>query len=223
MSESATEVLCRMLDELGVEWKDGDAAYEIEWSTPDGRYCSAMYWKPTFSVLISHCTPEQAIAATLGDGEYELKMDELLCRLTNGKWSKSRSYSVDFMVGCVDEAYEDAMLDGKLTAEQVHDAIFNGSVYASYDGAQYYASGINMQAIADELNATTGGMEDDGLPSVEWGRIVTGLIAAHYDNDEERFRERAVKTAKMYDERGKYEVAEYITARYCPSTAFVPM
>lgn len=40
-----------------------------------------------------------------------------------------------------------------LTAEQVREAIFAGSVYASYDGAQYYANGINMQAIADELNA----------------------------------------------------------------------
>lgn len=41
---------------------------------------------------------------------------------------------------------------GTLTAEQVRTAIFNGSSYASYDGAQYYANGINMQAIADELN-----------------------------------------------------------------------
>ena len=47
-------------------------------------------------------------AATLGDDEYESRMDELLCRLTNGMWSKSRSYSVDFMVGCIDEAYEEA-------------------------------------------------------------------------------------------------------------------
>lgn len=45
---------------------------------------------------------------------------------------------------------------GTLTAEQVRMAIFKGSVYASYDGAQYYASGIDMQAIADELNAELG-------------------------------------------------------------------
>ena len=43
---------------------------------------------------------------------------------------------------------------GTLTAEQVRSAIFNGSSYASYDGAKYYADGIHMQAIADELNAT---------------------------------------------------------------------
>jgi len=65
---NATDELRALLDERGVEWKDGDAAYEIEWSTPDGRHCSAMYWKPKFTVLISGCAPEQAIAATLGSG-----------------------------------------------------------------------------------------------------------------------------------------------------------
>lgn len=69
---SATDELRKLLDERGIEWKDGDAAYEIEWSTPDGRHCSAMYWKPTFTVLISGCTLEQAIAATLGGGECEV-------------------------------------------------------------------------------------------------------------------------------------------------------
>ena len=42
---------------------------------------------------------------------------------------------------------------GKLTAEQVRKAIFDTSAYASYDGSRYYADGISMQAIADELNA----------------------------------------------------------------------
>ena len=41
---------------------------------------------------------------------------------------------------------------GTLTADQVREAIFSGSAYASYDGAKFYADGINMQAIADELN-----------------------------------------------------------------------
>ena len=45
------------------------------------------------------------------------------------------------------------MSTNELTADQVRDAIFNGSVYASFDGAKYYADGISMQAIADELNA----------------------------------------------------------------------
>ena len=67
MSDNRMTELRKLLEERGIEWKDGDAAYEIEWSTPDGRRCSAMYWKPTFTVLISGCTPEQAIAATLGN------------------------------------------------------------------------------------------------------------------------------------------------------------
>ncbi|MBR2881591.1 MAG: hypothetical protein IKB96_04415 [Prevotella sp.] len=48
------------------------------------------------------------------------------------------------------------MSTNKLTAEQVREAIFNGSSYASYDGVKYYADGIGMQAIADELNAKLG-------------------------------------------------------------------
>ena len=44
-----------------------------------------------------------------------------------------------------------------LTAEQVEKAIRDCSIYASYDGCTYYASGIRLQAIADELNAAMGG------------------------------------------------------------------
>lgn len=51
------------------------------------------------------------------------------------------------------EAWNMRATGGTLTAEQVRKAIFNGSSYASYDGAQYYANGIDMQAIADELNS----------------------------------------------------------------------
>lgn len=49
-------------------------------------------------------------------GEYEARMDELLCRLTNGKLSKSRSYSVDSMISCIDEAYEEAYAGDSATA-----------------------------------------------------------------------------------------------------------
>lgn len=104
--------------------------------------------------LESLVTAEE-IAATLGDGDYELKMDELLCRLTNGRWSKSRSYSVDFMVGCVDEAYEDAMLGGKLTAEQVRKCVRVGACDHGLWGA--LDEDTDWQTIADELNAAMGG------------------------------------------------------------------
>ena len=37
------------------------------------------------------------------------------------------------------------MSTNKLTAEQVREAIFNGSSYASYDGVKYYADGIGIR------------------------------------------------------------------------------
>lgn len=53
----------------------------------------------------------------------------------------------------VNRGWVENVAHGTLTAGQVREAIFNGSVYASFDGAKYYADGISMQAIADELNA----------------------------------------------------------------------
>lgn len=85
------------------------------------------------------CFDWQAIAdelnAKLGSGDdYEAKMDALLCRLTNGKWSKSRAYDLDFMVSCIDEEYEKlyekecAML-GSGTCEYCKDGTFDGQVW----------------------------------------------------------------------------------------------
>lgn len=90
-----TEKLCKLLEERGIEWKDGDAACEIEWNTPDGRHCSAMYWKPTFTVLISGCTPEQAIAATLWS-EREKALEELVLDM----WHELNYTSVRAEDGC---------------------------------------------------------------------------------------------------------------------------
>ena len=47
-------------------------------------------------------------------------------------------------------------LGSTLTAEQIEKAIHDCSTYASYDGCTYYASGMMLQAIADELNAMLG-------------------------------------------------------------------
>jgi len=80
---------------------------------------------------------------TLGDADYERRMDELLCRLTNGKWSKSRSYSVDFMVSCVDEAYEDAALSGgECEVECFDDGVDEGmdGEWLSYAPPTWYLS-----------------------------------------------------------------------------------
>ena len=96
---------------------------------------------------------EQAIAATLRS---ESPYDELLHCLEND-WHISASWDGLRKFWCVELTEEGVRLrdatHGMLTAEQVREAIFNGSSYASYDGAKYYADGIGMQAIADELNA----------------------------------------------------------------------
>ena len=57
------------------------------------------------------CFDWQAIADELNaelenDNDYERKMDALLCRLTNGKWSKTRAYDLDFMEQCINEEFE---------------------------------------------------------------------------------------------------------------------
>ena len=117
------ERLRKLLDERGVGYRTESfpeltLPFEsIQWRA-DGMLCkfSALLESGLTQLELTRCTPEQAIAATLGDADYERRMDELLCRLTNGKWSKSRSYSVDFMVSCVDEAYEDAALGDDATA-----------------------------------------------------------------------------------------------------------
>lgn len=111
---NATEILRHMLDERGVEWDaddevmdDGSLSQVTYW------YCNGIEWSAdgrdeylAFDA-VQLITPEQAIAATLeSDGEYERKMDSLLCLLTNGLYSKTRAYSLDFMESCVEEAFE---------------------------------------------------------------------------------------------------------------------
>lgn len=122
---TATEELRRMLDEREVEWEStgwpaehqtfyeaggvGFIAIGLDDELGDSRM------RVCFE---DYMTPEQAIAATLGDGEYERKMDALLCRLTNGKFSKTRTYDLDFMESVVREEFEtDA---AELEAETCH-------------------------------------------------------------------------------------------------------
>lgn len=128
-------------------------------------------------------TPEQVITATLGDrptksgrgyytdrddegthimcdscGEYIGTAEEIAamlgskaCHIDEPDTIRNELEDSGQLVG------EQATLgSGKLTAEQVRKAIFEHSIYASYDGAKYYADGIDMQAIADELNAVLG-------------------------------------------------------------------
>jgi len=62
----------------------------------------------------------------------------------------------DLPNGLDDGYYDMTQKSGALTAEQVEKAIRDCSTYASYDGCTYYASGIRLQAIADELNGELG-------------------------------------------------------------------
>lgn len=148
-----------------------------------------------------------AIVATLGDDGYEAKMDALLCRLTNGKWSKSRAYDLDFMVSCVEEEFEAlyseeqfvAPASGALTAEQVRESIERhfGKVAVLDDGKPVEwrddwvcKVGIDYKGIADELNAALGGGEcriaassTDGLTSDEpkqWFELSCGHVFKLY-------------------------------------------
>lgn len=160
-----TEHLMAMLEERGVEYKTHGiiGGKAVTWhgsvcnwvALPDERGLAVAVYK-------DYLTPEQAIAATLeSDNEYERKMDTLLCRLTNGKWSKSRAYSIEFMVSCVDEEFEalyseeqfSAPVHGTLTAEQVQKVIYKHGIN---DGFVYSVIKCSFQAIADELNAELG-------------------------------------------------------------------
>lgn len=169
---SATEKLRKLLDELGIEHTD--ASYKrcipiTVWTADGAVFCYVEGFEST-DLHIDNATPEQAIAATLDDGEYEAKMDALLSRLTNGKFSKSRAYDLDFMESCVNEEFEElyakeladaALWSGTLTAEQIkriHDVIEKHwhDLPAEYDMPEATALpeySYDWQAIADELNA----------------------------------------------------------------------
>jgi hypothetical protein len=84
-------------------------------------------------------------------------------------------------------------MSGKLTAEQVRKAIFNNSSYTSYDGARYHASGISIQAIADELNAALGRIDEpDTIRNelADGGLIADVLAPVCVDEKERRAFER---------------------------------
>ena len=118
---SATEKLRKLLDERGIEYAESQdcfrTRFRFNYCESCGDYLNEIeVMGACITASKSYLTPEQAIAAMLrSDDEYETKIDELLCYLTNGKFSKSRQYSLDFMKACVDEEYEDAY--NELSAE----------------------------------------------------------------------------------------------------------
>jgi len=102
---SATEELRRLLDERGVDYyrhEDGEPLRVLEesdgpatsWRVDNVSYCAVPDKHGTFDVWIDHCTPEQAVAATLGSGTCEdaNTRAERTCKwepsdfITEGEW-----------------------------------------------------------------------------------------------------------------------------------------
>ena len=85
---TATEELRRMLDERGVEYfkhEDGEPLRKLEkadepatsWRLGNASVCAVpIEGSDLFDLWIDHCTPEQAIAATLGNDECEIETTE---------------------------------------------------------------------------------------------------------------------------------------------------
>lgn len=92
------------------------------------------YWRGTIEI------PETELHAICDEIQAEFDNAVHALNKAAGNWAKA-------------DAFLRERTSGTLTAEQVRKAVYNGSVYASYDGAQFYAAGIDMQAIADDLNA----------------------------------------------------------------------
>lgn len=85
---SATDELRRLLDERGVKYfkhEDGEPLRKLEkagepatsWHMGGASVCAVpIEGSDLFDLWIDHCTPEQAIAATLGRGECEVETTE---------------------------------------------------------------------------------------------------------------------------------------------------
>jgi len=99
MSESATEVLRRMLDERGVEWQDHEGPFPITaWESNDVIWVAKAYKTGVFSVETRPVTPEQAIAATLG-GEREKRLEKLVQKALDECWCDEWWYEEAMKLG----------------------------------------------------------------------------------------------------------------------------
>jgi len=116
-----TDELRRMLNECGIEYTMDDSVRGELFTVlvePRKRVYIETWDKGGMAIWGGTITAEQAINATLGDGEYEAKMDALLSLLTNGKFSKSRSYSLNFMETCVNEEFESLLAEEMAEADE---------------------------------------------------------------------------------------------------------
>jgi hypothetical protein len=107
------------------------------------------------------------------DGEYEAKMDALLCRLTNGKWSKTRSYDLDFMESCVNEEFEAQYAEDQADLVSHIGAL---KAYASKSREllelEYrLAAGYLMMVPEDELTAAVWLANKNYMPVLQFKRV----------------------------------------------------
>lgn len=74
---SATDELRRILDERGVEWETNETLTDCwtRWNVGNLR-CTATEINGIFAFTIGNCTPEKAIAATLGRGTCRSTTDD---------------------------------------------------------------------------------------------------------------------------------------------------
>lgn len=131
---SATDELRRLLDERGVEYQKLNEY--VTWVFLEDRAITFFSNEHGVSAEVSYPRP-----------------------VLNGTEFLTPEQATAATLGMVGSKVGSKVCGGKLTAEQVEKAIHDCSAYASYDGVQYYASGIRLQAIADELSAALGGGE----------------------------------------------------------------
>lgn len=147
---SATDELRRMLDERGVEYVPN--MFGITWGYYSDAHTAAESMEGT--LIVTGLTPEQAIAATLGN---ELPYDELLRCLKND-WHINVSWDGLRKFWCIELTEEGVRMrdaaHSTLTAEQVREAIEENSWKEAFMLLEFNES--SWQAIADELNAAMG-------------------------------------------------------------------
>lgn len=100
------------------------------------------YWRRTIEI------PETELHAICDEIQAEYDNAVYALNKAAGNWAKADAELREKGGGA---------MSGNLTAEQVCKAIYNSSNYTTYDGARFHASGINMQTIANELNAALSG------------------------------------------------------------------
>ena len=178
---SATDELRRLLDELGVEYEADERNAITKWSTYYGAFVFFARQREgkllvETTVATEHSvilTPEQAIAATLGDDAKPCPWcgnDMQEGHRDGHVWYRDDSDYIQGMKRSIDalQKAHATLGGGKLTAEQVRViierhfsrvAVLDDGKPVEWRDDWVCKVGIDYKGIADELNATLGGGE----------------------------------------------------------------